>query len=30
MQLIIHRSTNEIGGSCVELNDNNTRILFDF
>ncbi len=29
MQLIIHRGTKEIGGSCVELNDNNTRILFD-
>lgn len=29
MQLIIHRGTKEIGGSCVELNDKNTRILFD-
>ena len=29
MQLIIHRGTKEIGGSCVELDDNNTRILFD-
>ncbi len=29
MQLIIHRGTNEIGGSCFELNDGKTRLLFD-
>lgn len=30
MQLIIHRGTQEIGGSCVELKTTNSRILFDF
>jgi len=30
MQLIIHRGTQEIGGSCVELFDKETRILLDF
>ena len=30
MQLIIHRGTHEIGGSCVEIRDKNTRLLFDF
>lgn len=30
MQLIIHRGTHEIGGSCVEIKDENTRLLFDF
>ena len=30
MQLIIHRGTHEIGGSCIELKDENTRLLFDF
>lgn len=30
MQLIIHRGTQEIGGSCVELKTNATRILIDF
>lgn len=30
MELIIHRGTQEIGGSCVELKTNSTRILIDF
>ncbi len=30
MQLIIHRGTKEIGGSCVELSTVNSRILIDF
>jgi len=30
MELIIHRGTQEIGGSCVELKTNTTRILIDF
>ena len=30
MQLIIHRGAHEIGGSCVEIRTNNTRILLDF
>lgn len=30
MQVIIHRGTREIGGSCVELKTNNNRILVDF
>lgn len=30
MQLIIHRGTNEIGGSCVEIKTDKTRILIDF
>jgi len=30
MQLIIHRGTKEIGGSCVELIAQNSRILIDF
>ncbi len=30
MQLIIHRGTHEIGGSCVELRAGNNRILIDF
>jgi ribonuclease J len=30
MNLTIHRGTHEIGGSCVELNTNNARILIDF
>lgn len=29
MELIIHRGAKEIGGSCVELKSNNTRILVD-
>lgn len=28
--LIIHRGTNEIGGSILELNSDGTKILFDF
>lgn len=28
--LIIHRGTQEIGGSAVEINGNQTRVLFDF
>ena len=30
MHLIIHRGTNEIGGSCVELSTGKSRILIDF
>jgi len=30
MNLIIHRGTNEIGGTCVELNSGKSRILLDF
>jgi len=30
MELIIHRGTHEIGGSCVELKSNTSRILLDF
>ena len=30
MQLIIHRGTKEIGGSCVELITDSARILIDF
>ncbi len=30
MQLIIHRGTQEIGGSCVELRTATNRILIDF
>jgi ribonuclease J len=30
MQLTIHRGTKEIGGSCVELQADNSRILIDF
>lgn len=30
MQLIIHRGTREIGGSCVEIRTDKTRILIDF
>ena len=30
MDLIIHRGTKEIGGSCVELKTVNSRILIDF
>jgi len=30
MKLIIHRGTKEIGGSCVELITDKTRILIDF
>ena len=30
MQLLIHRGTQEIGGSCVELKTDKTRILIDF
>lgn len=29
MQLVIHRGTKEIGGSCVELKTANTRILIN-
>jgi len=28
-QIIIHRGTHTIGGSCIEINSNNNRILFD-
>ncbi len=30
MQVIIHRGTHQIGGSCVELKIGDTRILLDF
>jgi len=30
MQLIIHRGTKEIGGSCVEIQSGDSRILIDF
>lgn len=30
MKLTIHRGTREIGGSCVELKTNKTRLLIDF
>jgi len=30
MRIIIHRGTREIGGSCVEIESGNTRILLDF
>ncbi len=30
MQLIIHRGTQEVGGSCVELKTDKTRLLIDF
>lgn len=29
MQLIIHRGTHEIGGSCIELATNESAILLD-
>ena len=29
MQLIIHRGTHQIGGSCIELRSGDTRILLD-
>ena len=29
MKLIIHRGTNEIGGSCVEITGYDARILID-
>lgn len=29
MKIIIHRGTKEIGGSCVEVNSSNSRILID-
>ena len=30
MNVTIHRGTNEIGGSCIELQSGNSRILLDF
>jgi len=30
MQIIIHRGTHQIGGSCVEIESDGTRILLDF
>ena len=30
MRIIIHRGTQEIGGSCVEVSTGNSRILIDF
>jgi ribonuclease J len=29
MNLIIHRGTNEIGGSCIEIATNKSRVLID-
>ncbi|MDK2801679.1 MAG: ribonuclease [Clostridiales bacterium] len=29
MNIIIHRGTHQIGGSCIELSTQNTRIIFD-
>ncbi len=29
MRICIYRGTNEIGGNCIELSENNTRILMD-
>ena len=29
MQIIIHRGTHEIGGSCVEIESKDTRIVID-
>lgn len=29
MRIVIHRGTNEIGGSCVEIANQNCRLLFD-
>jgi len=30
MKLTIHRGTHEIGGTCIELQSKNSRILIDF
>jgi ribonuclease J len=30
MNLTIHRGTNQIGGTCIELQTANTRILIGF
>ena len=30
MKLTIHRGTHEIGGTCIELQSQNSRILIDF
>lgn len=30
MKLIIHRGSHQIGGSCIEIKDENTRLLFDY
>ncbi|QIR75852.1 MBL fold metallo-hydrolase [Sulfurospirillum diekertiae] len=30
MTLTIHKGTNEIGGSCIELSTQSTTILFDY
>ena len=30
LSIIIHRGTHQIGGNCVEIRDDNTRLLFDF
>ena len=30
MKLTIHRGTHEIGGTCIELQSNSSRILIDF
>ena len=29
MQIVIHRGTHEIGGSCVEIRTRQTKILLD-
>ena len=30
MELIIHRGTHQIGGTCVELRSGKTRIILDY
>lgn len=30
LNLTIHRGTHQIGGSCVEIKDENTRLLFNY
>ena len=30
MTLTVHKGTNEIGGSCIELTTSTTTLLFDY
>ena len=30
MTIIVHKGTNEIGGSCIEISSDNTTILLDY
>lgn len=30
MKITIHKGTNEIGGSCIELSTNNSTVLLDY